>query len=456
MSTRTQMQPAIATTAPQVSAPAERSGPGVATVVRVELAKLSSQLVARIVLVLCVLVPIAFAIMMRASSSHPADTLFGRWAGTCGYATSLTVLNWAAAYGAPLLAGLFAGDMFGSEDRYGTWKTILTRSTSRRDLFLGKAIAATLAVWLAFVVIAIVSTLAGVVAVGSAPLVGLSGQLIPTGSAVGLVLASWGLSLLPITALVALGLLLSIASRSGAVGVLGPLVVAIVLQLLETVASGQIVRTVLLATPFDAWHVLFTTQPATGVIVQAILISLAYTAVFGAAAWWLLRRRDFAGPDTVPAARRRASVRIAVALAAVSALLVGFSGVGPTALTAARLNTSLAATFGHLAEVRYLWQSGSVPDTSIPWQANCTRGGTPTTTTTSTDRGAGDDWSCTVVDTRPEDGGGPTTLDVTLKANGCYQVQSPPGAVGTLYVNDNKGRPFLNPLYAFDGCLGTP
>jgi hypothetical protein len=49
-----------------------------------------------------------------------------------------------------------------------------------------------------------------------------------------------------------------------------------------------------------------------------------------------------------------------------------------------------------------------------------------------------------------------SVLDVTLGVNGCYAVQSSPGAVGPLYVDGATGTPFINPLYAFDGCLGTP
>jgi ABC-2 type transport system permease protein len=442
---------AVATPAPRSASPR----PGIAVAVRVELAKLAGQWPLRITLGLCVIVPVLFAMAMRAASSRPADTLFGRWAGTSGFATSLTVLNWAAAYGAPLLAGLVAGDIFASEDRHGTWKTILTRSTTRTELFAGKAIAATLCVWFGFAVIGVVSLLAGLAAIGSAPLVGLSGQLIGTGHALALVAASWALTLLATTAFVALGLLLSIASRSSAIGVLGPLVVAIVLQLLEAIASGQIVRSVLPSTPFDAWHALFTTPAHTGPIVQGILTSLGYTGVFGVAAWWLLRRRDFAGSE-VSTARRRTVVRLSAAVAAPSVLLLAFSGVGPTALTHTRLETSIAATFGRLAEVRYQWQAGAKADATIPWHAVCNRGGTPITSNAGSGKGAGDDWACVITDQRASDGAGPTMLDVTLKPNGCYQVQSPPGAVGALYVNNQHGKAFINPLYAFDGCFGTP
>jgi ABC-2 type transport system permease protein len=444
------------TDAPALAAPAgprssQQPRPGVAVAIRVEVAKLISQLPLRIVLALCVVVPAAYAVIMRAGSTRPTDTLFGRWAGTTGFATSLTVLNLATAWGAPLLAGLFAGDIFASEDRHGTWKTILTRSCTRTRLFLGKAVAATLCVWFAFGVIAVVSVIAGLATVGSAPLVGLSGQLIGSGHALGLVAASWALSLLWTSVFVALGLLLSIASRSGIVGVLGPLVLAIVLQLLETIASGQIVRSVLPTTPSDEWHALFTDPVHAGPIVQAIVTSVAYTAVFAGAAWYLLRHRDFAGADAMSTSRRRATVRISIATAAISALLVALSGVGPTALTARRLDASVAATFGNLVEVRYHWQSGAQADTTIPWHATCTRGAG-----TRNNAGAGDDWACVVTDLRASDGVGANVLDVTLKANGCYEVQSPPGAVGALYVNDDQGRTFINPVYAFDGCFGTP
>lgn len=439
-----------------IDAPAGRRGvqrplPGVAVAIRVEVAKLISQLPLRIVLALCVVVPAAFAVAMRAASTRPSDTLFGRWAGTTGFATSLTLLSWAVAWGAPLLAGLFAGDIFAGEDRHRTWKTILTRSCTRTRLFLGKAVAATLCVWFSFAVIAVVSLAAGLAVVGSAPLVGLSGQLIGPGDALGLVAASWALSLLWTSVFVALALLLSIASRSGIVGVLTPLVAAIVLQLLDTIASGPIVRAVLPTTPSEAWYALFTAPAHAGPIVQAVITSVAYTALFAGAAWYLLHRRDFTSGDVTPTSRRRATVRIGIVVAAISAVLGASSGVGPTTLTANRLETSVAATFGNLVGVRYHQQSGAQADTTIPWHATCNRGAG-----THGDTGAGDDWACTVTDLRASDGAGATVLDVTLNANGCYTVQSPSGAVGALYVNDDQGRAFINPLYAFDGCFGTP
>src|SRR5262249_31160894 len=173
---------------------------------------------------------------MRVQNAVPADTLFGRWATTTGFATSLTVLGFAGSLGLPFLAGVLAGDVFSSEDRYGTWKTILTRSRTRDEIFVGKTVAAFASATVAVLVLGVSSLLSGVVLVGSSPLVGLSGQLV--GHAAWLVLASWAYTVLPTLVYVSLALLLSVVSRSGIVGVLGPTVVGLVMQLLALLGPG--------------------------------------------------------------------------------------------------------------------------------------------------------------------------------------------------------------------------
>jgi ABC-2 type transport system permease protein len=435
---------------PDTTAP-RTARPGLAATTRVELAKLTAQLPLRIVLGLCVLAPVAFAVFAKAQwPSGPSDTLFGRWSGTTGFATSLTLLNSAAVYGVPLLAGLFAGDIFAGEDRHGTWKMILTRSASRTDIFAGKALAAAVCVWAGFIAIGAVSLIAGIGIAGASPLVGLSGQLIPAGQAWGLVAASWAFSLLPATCFVALGLLLSIASRSSIVGVLGPLVIAGALQILEIIDYGQIARAIAPVTPFDAWHGLFTAPGHPGTLLQGAVTSIAWTAIFGGAAWYLLRKRAFAGSDAVPRVQRRATARIAVVAVIVLAVLAAVAGQGPTDLTASRLAASIAPTFGRLAVVRYQWQTGTPGDTTAPMSATCNRGAGA-----QKSQGPGDDWSCTVIDTRAADGEAPVILDVTLKANGCYTAEAG-SALGALLMNSWQGKTFINPLYAFDGCFGTP
>jgi ABC-2 type transport system permease protein len=446
-------EPRIVATAPP-RARRRSDAPGLAVAIRVEFSKLLAQLPLRVLLIGGVVVPVVFALGMRVSGIRPADTLFGRWAGTSGFATSLFLLDWTAAWGVAVGAGLIAGDVFASEDRLGTWKTLLTRSASRTQLFLGKAIAATIGVWLCWAVIGAASIAAGIAVVGDAPLVGLSGQLIQPGHALGLLIASWAIGLLPATAFAALGVLFSVASRNSVIGVVGPLLVAIILQGLESVASGTIVRSVMLFTPFDAYHALFTSPVNVRAIVQAAITSIIYTALFAAWSWCLLRRREFAGTDAVPTNRRRTVVRIGVTVVVIGAVLAGLGCLGPTPLTADRLAGSVSTTFGNLVSVNYLWHNGHPADTTVKWSTVCARG--TITPTVNAGSGAGDDWGCVITDTRTSDGISPIQVDLEVRANGCYTVQAPPAAVGALHGRDTKDRPYLNPLYAFDGCLGTP
>ncbi|HWG03255.1 MAG TPA: ABC transporter permease subunit [Trebonia sp.] len=437
---------------PGTTAPAPGNAPpGLAAAIRVELTKLLTQWPLRIAFAVCVVAPVAFAVFAKAQwPSGPSDTLFGRWSGTTGFAESLTLLNSAAIYGAPVLAGLFAGDIFAGEDRHGTWKMLLTRSASRTHIFAGKAIAATVCVWAAFAAAAIVSLVAGLAVDGSAPLVGLSGQLIPAGQAWGLVAAAWAVALLPATAFIALGLLLSIASRSTVVGVLGPLVIAAALQILEIIDGSQFVRAISPATPLDAWHALFTSPGNAGTVIEGAVTSLVWAAVFAAAAWHVLRKRPFAASDAVPRAQRRATAGIIAVAVVILAVLAAASGQGPTVLTAKRLGASIAATFGNLAAVHARWLTGTAGGAPPPMRALCDRGAGAQQSS-----GQGDNWSCTMIDTRAADAEQQVILDVTLKANGCYTAEAG-SSLGALLLRSYAGKTYINPLYAFDGCLGTP
>jgi ABC-2 type transport system permease protein len=90
----------------------------------------------------CLVGPFAFAAVLKLQTGSPADTLLGVWVHSSGLAISLVILGFAGSWGFPLVAGVLAGDMFSAEDRYGTWKTVLTRSRTRREVFAGKLLAA--------------------------------------------------------------------------------------------------------------------------------------------------------------------------------------------------------------------------------------------------------------------------------------------------------------------------
>ena len=87
---------------------------------------------------ICLVAPFAFAIFINTQSSVPADSLFGRWVQSSGFAIPFVLLGFAGIAGFPLIASVVAGDIFASEDRQSTWKTVLTRSCSRGERVRGQ------------------------------------------------------------------------------------------------------------------------------------------------------------------------------------------------------------------------------------------------------------------------------------------------------------------------------
>src|SRR5262249_56287213 len=126
----------------------------------------------------CVIAPIGFAIVIRIQDSVPEDTLFGRAVKESGFAVSLVVLGFAALWALPVLTSIVGGDAFASEDRHGTWKTVLTRSRSRSDLFAGKVLASLGFTALAVAVLAASSIVSGLLVIGRQPVIDLSGMLV--------------------------------------------------------------------------------------------------------------------------------------------------------------------------------------------------------------------------------------------------------------------------------------
>src|SRR5262245_13167444 len=177
-----------------------------------------AQFKTRALLAACLLGPLVFAITMRIQSSVPADTLFGRAVTETGFAIPLVVLGFSALWAFPVLTGVIGGDLFSAEDRYGTWKTVLTRSRSRREVFAGKVLTALGFSSLAVILLAVSSVAAGVLVIGRQPLMDLSGNLLAPGQAAGRVVLAWVSVLPPAFAFTGMAVLLSVATRSSAAG----------------------------------------------------------------------------------------------------------------------------------------------------------------------------------------------------------------------------------------------
>lgn len=428
-----------------------RATAGARSAFRAERRKLASQLSTRVLALVCLLGPFVFTAVLKAQSGSPADTLFGVWVHSSGLAVSLVVLGFAGSWGFPVLAGVLAGDIFAAEDRYGTWKTLLTRSCSRRDVFRGKLAAAALFALGLAALTAASSLVAGILIIGAHPLVSLSGTRLSAGHALVLVLLAWVISAVPMLAFTALALLLSAASRNGIVGVIGPALAALVMQLLLFVGSGVWAHMLLISAAFDSWHAVFVAHPFFGPLAAGMIVSALWTVAALTMAWRLVKHRDFAG---VPVSSRRGwagPVRVVLGLAVAIAGLALATNAGPAGVTAARLTASITPTFSRLTLLQQRELGRAVPPGAhLNIKPACAR-------RASTRTGPGD-WVCTLTVYVPQPGAvpfqpTPVTYDVSVQSNGCYKAESPPSFVGQQTMRDAAGRNVVNPLFTIYGCF---
>jgi ABC-2 type transport system permease protein len=435
--------------------PAARAEPRLTAGVRyayaTELHKLALLLTTRVVVLVCALGPFAFATVLKVQSGTPSDALFGVWVHTSGFAVSLVILGFAGQWGFPIIAGVLAGDVFSSEDRHGTWKTILTRSCTREDVFAGKLLAVgTLAVGLT-VILAASALIAGLVLVGPHALVNLSGVLTSPGRVFALTAVSWLLCVLPMLAYTSLAVLFSVTTRNGILGVLGPLLVALVTLLLDLIGKGVIVHELLIGSAFDGWHGLFTSHPVFGQALVGSVVSVAWIAACLTISWRIMRRRDFlagaggAGPSWT------APLKVVVITAVVIAILALGCSLGPTGVTASRVAVAVGREFNSVTLLQQQLIGRRVPPNARLYvQPQCNRRGTRAI-------GPGD-WNCNIYVYLPQPRAVPYQLtsvdyDVSVQYNGCYKAQSPPAFLGGQSMRDAAGRSVTNPLFIVYGCF---
>ena len=131
--------------------------------------------------------------------------------------------------------------------------------------------------------------------VGRQPLVGLSGQLVPSGRALADVLGSWALAVPPVLGFTCLAVALSVVTRSSVVGVVGPVLVGLLMQLYPFLGRSDVVGHLLLAFHFSAWHSLLLAQPGVQPVVESLAVSVAYACAALGVAWWRFSDRDELG-----------------------------------------------------------------------------------------------------------------------------------------------------------------
>jgi ABC-2 type transport system permease protein len=285
-----------------VAAPApvtrtRRAGrPSTATILRWELRKLGSQYRAYFGLVISVLIPLILVVAeLFNSGPRHADNIFAAYITQSGLAAPGLALLWESTFLLPLVAALVAGDIVANEDSNGTLKTILTRSVDRGQVLAAKILAACLYATLGAFLSMFTATVAGVGAWGFRSVITLSGTVVSAPRGLLLVVAAYGLYLIPLLTVASIGVLLSTITRNSAAAVVGTLAFTLLLSLITLIPGLGGTRPYLLVTQFQGWQGLLRIPTDWGPIIHSAWVCALYAVPALAGAYLVFLRRDVAG-----------------------------------------------------------------------------------------------------------------------------------------------------------------
>jgi ABC-2 type transport system permease protein len=274
--------------------PAGHRRPGTGTVYRWELRKLLAQKRTFLGLGAALVVPVIFVVALLADpgGGGPDEVAFGSYVRETGLAIPLVCLTFGSIWLIPLITALVAGDIVATEDQNGTLKTILTRSVERWHVLAGKVLAAFTYATLVLALYVGTGLLLGGLAFGFDPVTLLSGTRVSTGHGIALIGAGTLAYLMPVLAIAAIGLLLSVVTRNSAAAVVGVLMTSIVMQVLGALSALDFLDPYLLSTQFNAWQGLLRDPIDWDPIVRAAWVSALYAVPALFAALTVFVRRD--------------------------------------------------------------------------------------------------------------------------------------------------------------------
>ena len=271
--------------------------PPTTTVYRWELRKLISQKRTYLGLGLIVILPLIFILFQNLHHHHDrgGQSIFEAQITQSGLATPVLMLIFLSAFMLPLVASLVAGDIVANEDGNGTLKTILTRSVDRGQVLAAKTAVAFTYAAVAVFLSATVATVGGVASFGFHSVVSLSGTVVSAGEGLALVYASNALYLIPMVAVVSIGVLLSVVTRNSAAAVVGTIGSVILLYIISGIPGLEGARPYLLTQQFQAWQGLLRTPTDWAPITHSIWLCALYAVPALVAAYLVFLRRDVAG-----------------------------------------------------------------------------------------------------------------------------------------------------------------
>ncbi len=288
---------AVSPAAAAAPARAHRSRrPSTLAVYRWELRKLLAQVRTYLGLGLLTVLPVIFVVFESLHHQHnQRDNIFAAQITQSGLATPVLMLLFMSGFFIPVVAALVAGDIFSNEDGNGTLKTILTRSVDRGQVFAAKALAALTYAVVAVLVAATVATVAGVASWGFHSVRTYSGTLVSAQEALLLVFAANAAYLIPLFAVAAIGLMLSVVTRNSAAAVVGTIGIVILLFIIAQIPGLESIQPYLLTEQFQAWQGLLRTPTNWAPIVHSAWLCALYGVPALVAGYLVFLRRDVAG-----------------------------------------------------------------------------------------------------------------------------------------------------------------
>jgi ABC-2 type transport system permease protein len=283
---------------PAAAAPARARTrrPSTLVVYRWELRKLVSPVRTYVGLGLLSLLPLIFVVFESLHHQHnQRDNIFAAQITQSGLATPVLMLLFMSGFFLPVVAALVAGDIFSNEDGNGTLKTILTRSVDRGQVFAAKTLAAMTYAVLAVLVAAAVATVAGVASWGFHAVRTYSGTLVSAPEALLLVFAANAAYLIPLFAVVGIGVLLSATTRNSAAAVVGTIGLVILLFIISQIPGLESIQPYLLTEQFQAWQGLLRTPTDWAPIAHSAWVCALYGVPALLAGYLVFLRRDVAG-----------------------------------------------------------------------------------------------------------------------------------------------------------------
>lgn len=296
LGTRSAGAPGLATTPPAPKSPGAWRSARMRTLIAWELRKLRAQKRTYLGLGLAILPPAVFVIFWNLHQGpHRAENVFAREITRTGLAIPVLMLLFESFLLLPIIAALVAGDIFAAEDGNGTLKTILTRSAGRGQIFSAKAIATLLYTVVAVYLASVVATAAGVASWGFNRVETLSGTIVSAPRALLLIVAADACYLIPLLALAAIGLMLSVSTRNSAAAVLATVALPIVLLIIGQIPGLEATHPYLLTEQFQAWQGLMRTPTDWGPVAHSAWVCALYGLPALAVAYLAFLRRDVAG-----------------------------------------------------------------------------------------------------------------------------------------------------------------